>query len=330
MVLKWPALLAAAAATLTSLPARAERTTTREALETLEELLMIRIEDGVIDSDDVVPALVVSTKTRFEESADWFPTQALQVITTVFGTEAVRVCEACMQPRTFVRDGYIEQNSGPISIDEIVRLDADSRGRARVARSAIWVDEHDAGVAVKIVDLGTSRVIWAENVDPYLEEAEDTEDLMKMAREYERRARGDSLTQFFLDASFFPGQHVSLDWTDQWGETNKNFTGVSVSLFDPVVGIGAAYYRAFDLGSIFGLRLVPQIGAKVILSLPTAILQTVSDDVPDVIDPIITGVAVIRIPIGMSNYGLLITASTNGRVGVGISLLNVTFIPVIL
>jgi len=44
---------------------------------------------------------------------------------------------------------------------------------------------------------------------------------------------------------------------------------------------------------------------------------------------LITGVAVVRIPIATSNYGVLLMASTNGRVGVGISLMNTSLLPVI-
>lgn len=312
-------------------PALAERMTTRDALDRLEGVLEVHLEDGVLDRVDVVPALVVSTQVRFEESKGWFATEALVVLTKVFGAGALRVCEACMAPRTLVREGYLEQSAGPIGLDEVIRLDASGGGSGEAARTAIWLDEHASGVALKIVDLRTARVIWAENVDPQQREARDTEELMKVSREQERRARGDSLTQVFVDATFFPGQHVSLDWTDQWGDTNSNFTGVTISLFDPIVGLGAAYYRAFDFGHLWGVHIAPQVGAKVILSIPTTIIRAVTGEEPDeVLDPIITGVGVLRLPFGDTNYGLVVTLSTNGRFGVGLSLLNVSLLPVIL
>jgi len=43
----------------------------------------------------------------------------------------------------------------------------------------------------------------------------------------------------------------------------------------------------------------------------------------------LTGVAVVRVPFGRSNYGALLSASTNGQVGLGISLLNISLLPVI-
>ena len=37
----------------------------------------------------------------------------------------------------------------------------------------------------------------------------------------------------------------------------------------------------------------------------------------------------MRIPFGRSNYGALLTASTNGQVGFGISLMNISLLPVL-
>ena len=49
----------------------------------------------------------------------------------------------------------------------------------------------------------------------------------------------------------------------------------------------------------------------------------------DAIDPLLTGVVLTRIPFGRSNYGAILSASTNGQVGVGISLMNVRLLPVL-
>ena len=65
------------------------------------------------------------------------------------------------------------------------------------------------------------------------------------------------------------------------------------------------------------------------LSLPTAVVRNVSEDETEVIDPLVTGVAVLRVPFGGSNYGAVLTASTNGQFGAGISLMNIRLLPVI-
>ena len=146
-----------------------------------------------------------------------------------------------MAPRTVVEDGRLTFQTGPVAITDVLRLDAGARGDAPPARTAIWLDEHRGGVSIRIVDLATSRVVFAQNIDPGLTETRNTERMYTLSAELERRARGDSLTQSFVDVAVYPGQHISLDWTDQWGPTNANLSGVTLSLFDPIVGIGAAH-----------------------------------------------------------------------------------------
>jgi hypothetical protein len=211
--------------------------------------------------------------------------------------------------------------TGPIGLDEVVRLDDLGRGDSQPARAAIWVDEHRGGVAVRIVDLRTARVLYAQNVDPSLVEHANTRRMYTLSQELERRARGDSITQAFVDLALYPGQHISIDWTEQWGVTNANLSGVTLSVIDPVVGIGASHYRCLDLVHVL-------VGGKLIVSLPTAIVRAIGDT-GDAIDPIVTGVAVVRVPFGRSNYGAVLTASTNGQIGLGISLMNISLLPVL-
>lgn len=330
MVLKRITFLSFVALVSWPTAASAERLTTREALDRLSEVIDMRISDGVLRREELVPAMVVSLQVRYEESQGWFPTEGLNVLIDAFGADQLRVCEACMTPRTFARQGILEHRSGPIGLDEVIRLDTNTRGTAEPAKAAIWLDEHESGVSLKIIDLGTGRVLFAENIDPALQENADTQDLMRVAEDLERRQRGDSLTHAFVDLSLLPAQHFSLDWTDQWGETNRNFTGFTLSFFDPVVGLGLAYYRVFDIFTVAGIKFAPQIGGKIIMSLPTAIVEGLApDDAGDLIDPLATAVLVVRLPLGSSNYAIVATASTNARIGIGISLLNISLLPVI-
>lgn len=294
--------------------------TTRESFDRLEEILELRKDGGELSANDVLPAILVSVKPRYEESQDWFATRSIEVFMNAFGADNLRLCEACMAPRAFVADGNLVYQTGPVGLDEIVRLDDQARGEAQPAKAAIWIDEHRGGLSVRIVDLRTARVLFAQNIDPLLVESANTARMYTLTEELERRARGDSLTQAFVDFALYPGQHISLDWTDQWGKTNANLSGVTISLIDPVVGIGAAHYRRLELLDIL-------VGAKLIVSVPTALVRIV--DNADVIDPLLTGVALTRVPFGRSNYGAILSVSTNGAVGVGISLMNISLLPVL-
>lgn len=339
MVLARRTLSLTAVALLCCTPAFAERATTRDALERLEEVLESRLDDGTLRKAQLLPTLVVSTRARYEESQGWFPAEALSALIAALGTEDLRSCEACMQPRVYSEEGRLEYSSGAIGLDEIIRLDANARGKAEPARSAIWLDEHAAGVAIRIVDLSTGRILFAENIDPTFREVRESAKLMRKSEEFERRARGEGLTHAFVDIVMYPSPQLSMDWTDQWGESNENFTGVSLSLFDPVLGLGLGYYRVIDVFHIASYPVAPQLGFKMLMSLPTALVQSVAmDDTNDVIDALLTGTVVVRVPIGRSNYALIANASINmsssdeglnPRVGIGISLLNISLLPVL-
>ena len=295
---------------------------TGDALDRLEEVLELRLDEGVLQRSEVVPAIVVSVEPRYQESVGWFAPRALEVLSRSFGSEGLRLCEACMAPRARVEDGSLSWQTGPVTLDEIIRLDEGSRGDSAPAKAAIWVDEHRGGVGIRIVDLGTGRLIFAQNVDPTLVENRNTRRMATLTEELERRARGDSIAQTFFDAAVYPGQHISLDVTDQWGKTNANLSGVTLSVIDTVVGLGACHYRRVPL-------LNTLIGVKGIVSLPTAVAASLTDGETEVIDPLLTGVGVVRVPFGRSNYGFVATLSTNGEVGVGVSLLNVRLLPVL-
>lgn len=307
---------------LLPLAASAGPDATRDALDRLEEILELRVDDGQLAPSEVVPAILVSVEPRYEESEAWFAARSLEVLTHAFGNGNLRLCEACMAPRAFVGDGQLVYQAGPIGLDEVVRLDDQARGDAQPAKTAIWLDEHRGGVAIRIVDLRTARVLFAQNVDPSLVENRNSQRLYTLSEELERRARGDSITQAFVDLAVYPRQHISLDWTDQWGPTNANLSGITLSLIDPVAGVGAVHYRRLELLNIL-------VGAKVIVSMPTALVRLVDDSGAEIIDPMLTGVALTRVPFGRSNYGAVLSVSTNGVFGVGISLMNISLLPVL-
>ena len=303
-------------------PARAERVTTRDALDRLEEILEMRQEDGLLDPGDVVPTILVSARPRYEESKGWYATRVLTTLTRAFGSGSVRACEACMRPRLRAEDGRLEQTTGPVSLDEIVRLDDRYRGAAARAKSAVWIDETQSGVSIRVADLRSGRVSFAQNVDPSLLEYRGSARTFRLSAELERRTRGESLTHAFFDAAIYPGQHISIEWADQWGESNSNLSGFVLGMFDPVLGVGGSYHRILQTLHI-------SVGGELMLSIPTAIASSQTDEDVELIDPLLTGVFVMRLPFGHSNYGALLTASTNGEVGIGISLLNTSLIPVL-
>ena len=89
-----------------------------------------------------------------------------------------------------------------------------------------------------------------------------------------------------------------------------------------IVGVGGVYYRVIP--EAFNLT----IGAQAVVSVPTAAVAALGLD-GDLLDPLVTGVVVVRWPIPETAYGVLLTASTNGQFGLGITLMNINFLPVL-
>ncbi len=318
-------LLRATALVLLLLPslALAQRENTRDALARLEETLQLRLEEGGFSVQDLMPVMVVSAMPAFEETRTWYPNAAVGTLGRVFGNASLRACEACMSPRLYVQDGRMEQMTTGVGVTEIVRFDEDARGNAPPAKSAIWLDETGHGVSFRMVDLRNSRIVLADNFDPGLRAMARSKRNFSLTRELERRARGDSLTHTFIDFTVYPGQHFSLDWVEQWGDTNANLSGVTFSGWDPVFGIGGAYYR------VIPKAMNIMVGGKVIMSVPTALVQSVTGDNTTVLDPLLSGVFMVRVPISTTNYGITFSASTNGRIGVGLTLMNFHLLPVL-
>lgn len=300
--------------------AHAQRSETSGALNRTADILRPLVEDGSLRA---APLIVVSAQPAFESTRAWFPTAVISTMLEVFGPDSVRACEACMQPRVDARDGRLEFSSGSMSIEEIIAIDARTRGAGTPARAAAFVDETDEGVAVRIVSLRTGEVLFARNVDRSLREMQRTEKTWNAIDDLERRLRGESLTHVFIDGVFLGGPHFSFDILEQFGDRNLNLAGMTLSVFDPILGVGVSYHRVIP--EAFNVS----IGAQVIGSIPTIAINALSPDTGALLDPAITGVLVARFPIPQTAFAVVGMASTNGRIGLGLTLMNSTFLPVL-
>lgn len=302
--------------------ARAEPDATREAMERLEETLALRQEDGRLEKGALLPMILVAATPRYAASEGWFETRAIGVLVAAFGADGVRLCEACSVMRTRVEGNRIEQSSGAVGLDEVAAFDERYRGQAERARTAVWITETQRGVAARIVDLRTGGVVFAATLDPDLSAQRATARTHTLTAELERRARGESLTHAIVDLAVYPGQHISFEWADQWGDTNHNLSGFVLSVIDPVLGVGASYHRVLPW-------LDMSIGVQLLLSIPTAVAEGFTDEDVDIIDPAVTAAGMLRVPFGRSNFAGLLSVSTNGAVGLGLSLLNTSVIPIL-
>jgi len=214
-----------------------------------------------------------------------------------------------------------------LTLQDIAQLDEQLRGRAAPAKSALWVEETPAGVSVRLVSIGNGQVLFAGNFDGIRAERQRTSANYNFSLDLGRRLRGESLSHVVVDMGLFPQQHFSLDVLEQFGPENKNLAGLTLSAWDPAVGIGVAYHRVIP--TLWDLS----IGGKVVMSVPTALITAVEQSLgeggggTELIDPIVTGVFIVRWPIPHTNFAVFGSASTNFRFAAGISLLNVSLLP---
>ncbi|MEM6732398.1 MAG: hypothetical protein AAF658_12640, partial [Myxococcota bacterium] len=182
-----------------------------DALARVEESLVVLGENDPRALESLRPILVVSTRPFFEATRTWYPGEAMATLGRVFEPTALRVCEACQVPRTFVESGLLLQATGPLGLEELRALDARTRGDQSPAKTAVWLDETGTGVSYRFVSLEDGHVELAANVDPTMGEKVRTIGTVNLAKEAERRARGESLTHGVADFALFPRQHISLE-----------------------------------------------------------------------------------------------------------------------
>lgn len=326
MVLK----IATVVAVFFSSMAWAQRPTTADAFLRFEEILRDQLEYKSTNSSEYLPAILVKASPAFEESRNSFVVRSVRSLQTALRDSGIRFCEGCGATYSKVRDQGMELVSpDSMTLTDIADFDNAMRGSSPPAQTGWWFSETTEGISVRGVSLATGKIVFAQNVSPSLVSQARSQRNYTAARDLLRRQRGESLTHTVFDLGVYPGQHFSVDWLEQWGQFNQRFFGVSLSAFDPVLGLGATYAEAFPAleNSL--------LGGKLLMSVPTALIRSLTRNLGgtsvDGFDPLLTLVGIARVPFPIlnGNYALNIFFSTNGRLGIGISTLNSSLLPVV-
>jgi hypothetical protein len=313
-------------------PAGAQRATTDGALARAREAISDAQRDNVVPIDVVV--LLVSAQPAFEETRSSFPAAAAAVVVDVFGPRQVRLCNACMNPRVVQGEGGLRYDTGELALADLLAVDAAARGTAPAARLGVWLDETPAGVALRIVDLGSGNLLLARHLEPGLATWKRSARHVSVTDDIRRRLRGDSLTHVHWNLGLYPGQHVGLELLDQFGPERRDLAGLSLSVLNPVAGIGGAYHH------VFPEALNVAVGAKVIVGIPGLVVEAVNDqagtdaNLTAFIGGPITAMTTAQLPIFDTNYAVFAFAGVHlprfsPTVGVGVSLLNVHVLPIL-
>lgn len=299
---------------LQSLSARAQSQNLKLSLERMEEVLRLRMEESVFTVNDVSPMIVVSVAPYFEESKASYANFAVASLQRVFPTSGIRVCTPCMTPQTTQDSRRLEMRIGAPTLEEIREIDSRYRKDAPEAKAAVWLDETKEGVTLRIVDLQTARVVYADNVNPNLVWTQRSSRNFDRARDIHSRLRGQSLSHKIYDFGIYPGPSFALDLVEQWGSGNEHLSGISFSLYNPTLGIGASYGRAF---SEFANTM---IGGKVHVGVVEAIGRSLTKSDTNLLGPLITYTGFVRVPVpSFGNYGVYAFVNSQSSFGLGIT-----------
>jgi hypothetical protein len=326
------AVVVAVLAVVAATPARAQRASTDGGLARAREALLEAQRDGAVPTDVVV--LLVSARPAYAETRAAFPAAAAAVLVDVFGPGRVRACEACMNPRVVEGSAGVRYDTGEITLADALALDAATRGAAPAARLGAWLEETPTGVALRIVDLGDGSVLLSRHLDPALQTLQRSARQVTVTEDIRRRLRGDSLTHVHWNLGLYPGQHLSLELLDQFGPARTDLAGLSLTMVNPLLGVGGAYQR------IFPEAWNVAVGGKVIVGIPGLVIDAFDQNLPP--DPQIIGLiggpvtvmATAQLPIFDTNYAVFAFAGLHlpsflPSAGLGISLLNVHVLPIL-
>ena len=304
--------------------AHAQNILTLDALARLEEILTQKLETQEINLADHGPVLLIEAKPFYQDSLSSFRSAVLKSITNVFTQGSVRDCQRCEKPYVYEFQGRLIHSTGHLDFQEIRNLDQMIRGTQVAAKSAMWVQETRNGVSLNMVNLYTGQVVFAQNITPELEWTQRSRANFTRSEIYAMRARGERISHAFMDAGGMVGGHWSFDWSEQWGVSNRNLTGFTISLITPILGVGVNY------GRIFPNLWNASLGGKFMLSIPSLLVNNLSKGrTSEVIDPLVTFMGFARIPFTpRSNFGGFIFVTSSAKLGIGISTFSINLLPV--
>jgi hypothetical protein len=303
---------------------------TRESLQRVEEVLKEKWESELLPKDELSPMIVSELTPYSAESDPEFRARALATLDRSFRGITLRICQICLNSRVRSEPGLVDFSVGEPGIEELKKIDAETRGDAAAAKSFVSMRESSAGVSIVITSLVNGAVLVAEHFTPELERQSSTAKNFNKAQDLLRRIEGKNITHAFGDFGVLGyssrtgfGAHVALDWMEQWGVQNQLLSGFSFSFVGPVLGVGPTF------GMVLPGFLDATLGGKVHLSLVNGIISTLSRSNIELFDPTVTFNGYARIPFGRSNYGAFVFVTSSISFGVGVSTLNTSFLPVL-
>lgn len=265
---------------------------------------------------ELKPVLVATPQAHWQESKADFAPAMMAVLARVFSSTGDLIpCAECLQSRVFVsRDNRMVLQNGELSLTDLARL-REKPGFAQ-AKSVFISRETPAGIEIRLISINDGRILYAGLIDA-MKSLDAAEPPLRLARELDRRERGEALTYFHFDLGLYPQGLLQATWLEQWGSRNQHLSGFAVSVFNPIGAVGGAYRYMLP-----SMRRVT-VGATVYYGL-SGIFESGST-ATDLGENL---VAVASLNLSLSGaYGLFFSVNSKGVISAGVSLQNPVFLP---
>ncbi|SMF71120.1 hypothetical protein [Pseudobacteriovorax antillogorgiicola] len=264
-------------------------------------------DDGLIRDIDVAPVVLVSVMDGQDRASDALSNQTYSTASKIFGRQLMD-CQECLRPE--VRPGKgLYYRYGFISLDDVRNI---YEGKELQPRSALWVAYADGSLSYRLVSLKTGRVIYSDTIQEDLDWNSRSIRNFTKSRMKERYGRQDAIYHHTWEMGLYPNFNLSYNFLNQWGENNDQLSGLTISVINPTLAIGAAYYKVLDLDN------APIVGAKLLVKIPEA-LASESGESSSGSSLVVQAIAKHPFPGNWGGLSGMVTVDTEGTVSIGVS-----------
>ena len=265
----------------------------------------------------VTPILVAPPQAYWEESKADFAPAMLDVLARVFPNRGELInCAECFQSRVYMaHDSRLVVQNGELSLADLARL-RQQAGYAQ-AKSILITRETPSGIEVQLLAIDDGRILYKGLVDS-TKTLDQAQPPLRLARELDRRERGEALSYINMDLGLYPKSKFQLKFLEQWGSHNQNLSGFVLSAYNPTGALGLTY-----------LYMLPKqrrmtVGVTGYYSLEGMF----SSNSPSLAKALSAQLALNYALNG--SYGVFLSGDTSGTISAGFSFLNPVLFPFLL
>lgn len=292
---------------------------TGEDLLVAEDQIRYQVERAGNNALNWQPILVAPPQHLWEESKEDFAPQVINMLTRVFKDTAQLIpCAECRMNRTQIdHDGRLIVQNGELSLIELNRLKA--MAAYREAKSVLTIQETPSGIQTRLISLEDGRILF-QGIADSTQTLEGARPALHLAREIDRRKRGEALSYVFFNLGLYPKALVQLSWLEQWGSRNQFISGLTISGVTPNAGVGGTF--------LYMLPFHRKAGVSTSVFYLAEGIGSTEGPQTDMSKALVAELK-LQYAIG-SSYGAFVSVNTQGDYTAGLALFNTVLFPFLL